>query len=363
MATPTREPAVPAPRVPARIRDPKVFLLTGILVLAVFYTLYFARLVILPITIAVLLNFLLSPIVRVLKKRAKVPYVLSAAILIFVLIGTVGITVYRLAAPAAAWMSKGPGGLHRLETKLAELRLPMQRVSQTAERVRAMTNIGSDTTRKVQLDSGGLRSRLFGSTTAILAQGAVIFTLLFFLLARGDVFLAKLIKVLPRLRDKKLALSIALETEQSISAYLVTTAATKLGLGILTGLAMRAIGLPNPVLWGVVGGLLNFIPYLGGLIAVGLLGIAGLATFLSLGQALLPAIVYFLLINIESFAMPYILGKRLALNPVAVFISVVFWGWLWGIAGALLAVPIMATFKIFCDHIQGMSAMGEFLGE
>lgn len=346
-----------------RSRDPRVMLLAGILLLAVFYTLYFARGVILPITIAVLLNFLFSPPVRWLKKKLNVPYGLSAALIIITLIAGLGLTIYNLAAPAATWVSKGPASLRKVEAKLKTLRKPVDAVSRTAERVEEITNSDNDQTTTVQVKEPGLKEAIFGNTQSVLIGSALVFTLLFFLLAEGDVFTAKLIKALPRLKDKKLALSIAFETERSISTYLGATTAINIGLGILTGVTVFLLGLPNPVLWGIVGGLLNFIPYVGGLLAVVLLGLAGMATFESTSRALMPAIAYFILTNVESFVTPYILGNRLALNPVVVFIAVLFWGWLWGIPGALLAVPIMATLKIFCDHINSLATVGEFLGK
>ncbi len=355
--------AEPASESPRR-RDPRVFLLAVLVFLAVFYTLYFARQVILPVVIAVLLNFLFSPVVRWLKNRLKFPYGLSAALIIVMLIVVVGGTVYSLAAPAAEWVTKAPESMHRIESKLKLLRRPVEQMNKTAERVEDLTNLsgGHDAT-QVQVKSGGIRSAIFGSTQSLITGAALVLTLLFFLLADGDVFIAKMVKVLPRVRDKKLALSIAEETERSISTYLGATTAINVVLGILTGFAMYLIGLPNPTLWGIVGGLLNFVPYVGGLVAVVVLTLAGMATFERTGAALLPGIIYFLLTNIESFVTPYVLGKRLSLNPVVVFIAVLFWGWMWGIAGALLAVPIMATVKLVCDRIKSLSPLGEMLGK
>lgn len=350
-------------RVALRRRDPKVLLLAGLLILAVFYTLYFIRQIILPVTIAVLLNFLFSPAVRWLKKRVSLPYGVSAALIILLLIGGVSVTIYNLAQPAAAWVSQAPASLRRVEAKLRVLRKPVDEVSQTAERVEEMAGTDDNASRTVELKQGGLKEVILGNTQSIVVGGALVCTLLFFLLAGGDLFLQKVIKVMPTLKDKKMALAISQETEKSVSTYLAATTAINVGLGILTGVAMLIIGLPNPVLWGIVGGLLNFIPYIGGLLAVVVLGLAGMATFDNTTHALMPAIAYFALTNLESFVTPYILGSRLALNPVVVFLSVLFWGWLWGIPGALLAVPIMATVKIFCDHVQGMGAMGEFLGK
>ncbi|MEO8294136.1 MAG: AI-2E family transporter [Gemmatimonadota bacterium] len=362
MATASGVPPQDQSRPRARARDPRVMLLAGLLLLAVFYTLYFARGVVVPVTIAVLLNFLFSPVVRWLKKRLRFPFGFSAALIILALVSGLVFTFYNLAAPAAAWVSKGPRSLKRVEAKLRVLRRPVDEVSKTAERVEEMTNSGGNEPATVQLKEAGLKEAIFGNTRSLLVGGTLVFTLLFFLLAGGDLFMAKLIKVLPRLRDKKLALTIAVETEKSVSTYLAATTAINVGLGVLTGLSVYLIGLPNPVLWGIVGGLLNFIPYVGGFIAVIVLGLAGMATFDGTTRALMPAAAYFLLTNLESFVTPYILGSSLALNPVVVFISVLFWGWLWGIAGALLAVPIMATVKIFCDHMK-MTALGEFLGK
>jgi predicted PurR-regulated permease PerM len=345
-------------------RDPRIVLLAVLVSLAVFYSLYFARQVILPIVIAVLLNFLFSPLVRWLKRRLRLAYGLSAALIITLLIIVVGGTVYSLAAPAAEWVTKAPTSMRRIETKLKLLKRPVEQINKTAERVEDLTNLsgGNDAT-QVQVKGGGIRAAIFGSTQSLITGAALVLTLLFFLLADGDVFMAKMVKVLPRLRDKKLALSIAQETEQSISIYLVATTAINVVLGILTGLAMWLIGLPNPTLWGIVGGLLNFVPYIGGLVAVVVLTLAGMATFERTGAALLPGIIYFVLTNVESFVTPYILGKRLSLNPVVVFIAVLFWGWMWGIAGALLAVPIMATTKLVCDRIKSLASVGEMLGK
>ena len=355
--------AVSSPGGPDRGRDRVALLLTILVVLAVLYTLYFVREIILPVTIAILLNFLFSPVVRWLKKRVRVPYALSAALIILALIASVSLTVYNLTQPAAEWVSKAPASLKRVEAKVRVLRRPVDEVSRTAERVEEMAGTDNDQTQTVQLKEGGLKEAIMGNTRTVVIGGVLVCTLLFFLLAGGDLFLQKLIKVLPTLKDKKMALSISKETESSVSTYLAATTAINLGLGILTGLATWLLGLPNPFLWGIVGGLLNFIPYIGGLLAVVVLGLAGMATFESTSRAVMPAIAYFILTNVESFVSPYILGNRLALNPVVVFLSVLFWGWLWGIPGALLAVPVVATLKIFCDHIKSLSPIGEFLGK
>jgi predicted PurR-regulated permease PerM len=144
----------------------------------------------------------------------------------------------------------------------------------------------------------------------------------------------------------------------------VTAAAINACLGTAGGIAFWLIGLPNPALWGMMGAVLNFIPYLGALTTITIVTLVATATFQSLGHALLAPACYLALATIEgNFVTPYIMGRRLMLNPVVIFIGVTFWGWLWGIPGALLAVPMLVMFKIFCDHSEPLAPIGEFLGK
>ena len=170
--------------------------------------------------------------------------------------------------------------------------------------------------------------------------------------------------MLPLFSDKKKAVTIARETEASISTYLLTVAVVNLGLGIVVALVMRLIGMPNAVLWGSLAGLAEFIPYLGATVMVALLAMAGLVTFPDVGHALLVPGAY-LAINLvqANLVSPMVLGRRLTLNPVAILIGLVFWWWIWGVGGAFIAVPLIATFKIFCDHIESLAPIGEFLGK
>jgi predicted PurR-regulated permease PerM len=165
------------------------------------------------------------------------------------------------------------------------------------------------------------------------------------------------------LRDKKKAVAIARETEASISTYLVTVTLVNLGLGLSVAAVMYLLKMPNPVLWGALAALAEFVPYLGATALIALLTLAGLVTFEQVGHALLIPTSY-LAVNIlqSQFVAPLILGRRLTLNPVAIFVGLVFWWWIWGVPGAFIAVPLIATFKIFCDHIEALAPIGEFLG-
>jgi predicted PurR-regulated permease PerM len=337
--------------------------ITGLFVLAAFYTLYFARAFFLPIVLAVLLDFLLSPLIRALK-RARVPEPLGAALVIIALLGTAGVAVYGLVGPAKEWVAKLPSSMREAEDRLRQLRTPVEQVSKTAEQVEQVTKMDDQPkTPEVVVKGPSLTERLFGTTQTIVAGAVEVIILLYFLLAAGDLFLQKLIKVLPQLRDKKKAVAIARETEASISTYLATVTLVNLALGLSVAVVMFLLKMPNPILWGALATLAEFIPYLGATALLALLSLAGLVTFQEVGHALLIPAAYLGVNVLQSQVIsPLILGRRLTLNPVAIFIGLVFWWWIWGIPGAFIAVPLIATFKIFCDHIEALAPIGEFLG-
>ena len=337
--------------------------ITLLLVLAVFYTLYFARSFFLPVVLAVLLDFLLSPIIRLLK-RWRVPESVGAAIVVVSLLGLLGAGVYSLTDPARAWMAKAPESLETIQSRLQRLRKPVEQVSRTAEQVEAATKLGRSGMQEVVVRGPTMSERIFGSTQEMLTGALEVVVLLYFLLAVGDLFLEKLIKVLPQLRDKKKAVTIVRETEASISTYLFTVALVNVGVGLVVALVMYFVGMPNPLLWGALAGLAEFVPYLGATVVVITLSLAGLVTFPQLGHAMLVPGAY-LAVNLvqANFVSPTVLGRRLTLNPVAILLGLVFWWWLWGVGGAFIAVPLLATFKIFCDHIEALAPIGEFLGE
>ena len=337
--------------------------ITGLFVLAAMYTLYFARAFFLPIVLAVLLDFLLSPLIRALK-RARVPEPVGAALVIVVLLGTAGIAVYGLVGPAKEWVAKVPVSMREAENRLRKLRTPVEQVSKTAEQVEQAAKVDNGTkTQEVVVKGPSLTERLFGTTQTLIASAFEVIILLYFLLAAGDLFLQKLIKVLPQFRDKKKAVTIARETEASISTYLVTVTLVNLALGLAVALVMFLLKMPNPLLWGAMAALAEFIPYLGASALVALLTLAGLVTFEQVGHALLVPVAYLGVNIIQSqLISPLILGRRLTLNPVAIFVGLVFWWWIWGVPGAFIAVPLIATFKIFCDHIEALAPIGEFLG-
>ncbi|HET9299876.1 MAG TPA: AI-2E family transporter [Candidatus Polarisedimenticolaceae bacterium] len=335
----------------------------GLFVLSIIYTLYVASAFLLPVVLAILLTFLLRPLVAALA-RIWIPPAIGAAIVVLGTVGTLGYTVWQLAEPAVAWADRAPSSLRDVERKLRILKEPMQTVSRATEQVEKLTTVEPNTpTRQVEIKPTGLRDTLWEGTWGFLGATSIMLTLCYFLLASGDFFVEKAVNVLPRLQDKKLAVRLIREVESQVSLYLLTTTLINAGVGVATGLAAWWLGLPNPVLWGVVSWLLNYIPYLGALVNIGLLAVAGLITFDRLTPALLPAAAFLGINLLESNVVtPFVLGRRLELNPVMVFLGLTFWWWIWGIPGSLLAVPILGSAKLICDRIPRLSAVAALLG-
>jgi predicted PurR-regulated permease PerM len=338
--------------------------ITGLFVLAFFYTLYFARAFFVPVILALMLDFLLSPIVRALK-RLRIPESIGAVMVLVGLVLVLATAMYSLADPVREWLTKAPATLSKTREQLGRIRRPVEQVSRTAEQVEDATSAPADTrATEVVVKGPSLSERLFGTTQSILTVGVEVIILLYFLLAAGDLFLQKLIKVLPQLKDKKRAVTIARETEAGVSAYLFTMTLLNIGEGVVVAVAMALLGVPNPALWGVLAVVLEYVPYIGAFALAGILTLVGLSTFDDPLRALLVPGAYIAINFVQgNFLVPLVLGRRLTLNPVAIFIGLVFFWWIWGVPGAFLAVPILATFKIFCDHIETLQPIGEFLGK
>ncbi len=344
---------------------PKVIVagVTVLAVLAVLYTLYFARAFLLPLAFALLLMFFLSPLIRALGK-VHIAAPAAAALLVLSLIAVTGVAIYALAGPVQGWVTHAPDTMRKAGARLRVLARPVGQVTRAADQVERVTVVDAPTAApQVVVQGPTLAARFFGTTQA-LAEGAIeVVVLLYFLLAAGDFFLEKMVKVLPQLGDKRKAVSIARAIESSISTYLLTTAAINVGEGAVVTLAMWALGLPTPYVWGAMVACLEFIPYIGVAVAVAVLAVAGLTTFASLPHALAaPGLLVAINFVQGNLVSPLVMSRRLTLNPVALFVGLAFWWWVWGIAGALLAVPLLAAFKILCDHIAVLAPIGEFLG-
>jgi predicted PurR-regulated permease PerM len=342
-------------------------MITGLFTLALLYTCYFAQEVLIPIALALLLNLLLAPLVRGLKRYLRLPEAFGAALVLLTFVAIVVGTVYGLSGPATRWFAQLPVAMSEVRDKVETLRRPVQEVQQAAKKVEDLAQgaakSGEQKPVQVAVQGPGLTGMFLGGAVTVVAGLVVMIALLFFLLASGDTLLRQAVTIAPRLSDKRRVVEIARETEDDISYYLLTISLINAGLGVAIGTAMYFLGMPNALLWGVMAGVFNFVPFLGAVTGIGIVGLVALLTFDQAWSIFLPPLSYLGLTFIEAqFVTPALLARRLTVNPVAVFLALIVWTWMWGIAGALLAVPLLATFKICCDHIEPLQPIGTMLG-
>jgi predicted PurR-regulated permease PerM len=334
--------------------------LTGLFILAVFYTIYFMRSILLPIVLALLLSYLLRPIVRGLA-RLKIPLPAGAALILMGLLALISSGISVLATPTVAWLQKAPAGLTELQRKLLPVKKSVAQVTQATGEIEKLASTNAEI-KTVEVKRHPITEMFFMRTPEFIASAVLSLILLYFLLVYDQAFIAKLVKLLPTFSDKKTAVAIAHDIESQVSRYLFTITAINACLGLAVGTAIGLLGLRNPVMWGVMVALLNFVPYLGALTGIICMTIGAALSFDSLGYALIFPAVYLAFGTLEgSFITPWIMGRSLTLNPVIILLSLTFWGWMWGIVGIILAVPILAAFKIFCAHIKPMEPLAEFL--
>jgi predicted PurR-regulated permease PerM len=340
--------------------DPRTVFLGGLFILAAFAALHAASAIILPIVLAFVLALLLQPAVHFLE-RLHVPRAVGALLTILLVIGGLVGLGTALAGPAVTWAAKLPEGLPRLAEHLRFLRTPfdvLQQILHQAEQVAAGPAQSGAT---VAMQSG-FSATLLGDMRALVDGLFTTALVLFFLLVSGDTFLRRFVEVLPRFQDKRQAVDISQQIEHDVSAYLVTITAMNAAVGVATATAMHVSGLGDPVLWGAVAFLLNYVPILGPLAGVTVFFLAGLLSFDSLWRALLPVALYLAIHLIEGeIVTPMLLARRFTLNPVVVILSLIFWFWMWGVPGAILSVPMLAIIKIICDRIRPLMALGHFL--
>jgi predicted PurR-regulated permease PerM len=310
---------------------------------------------------AIILNLLLQPALRILG-RLHVPRILAAILLIAALFGTIVGLGAAISGPARTWATKLPDGIPRLQERLSIMREPIATLQQFLHQVEDFGETGPSPNVATPAKSPALLTNLLKRTRNF-ADGLFTTVLfLFFLLLSGDVFLHRLVEILPRFSSKRQVVEIAQQIESDISAYLVTVTITSAAVGIATAVAMWLTGVGDPVLWGTVAFLLNYVPILGPALGVLIFLLTGLLTHDTLWQALLPAGLYFGFHIVEGQTVtPVLLARRFTLNPVLVIISLVFWFWMWGIPGAILSVPMLAIAKIICDRLRPLAAFGHFL--
>jgi predicted PurR-regulated permease PerM len=330
--------------------------------LAIIASLHVAGQILIPVVAAIVIQFMVAPAMRQLC-RWHVPAPLSAAIIIVGLASALIAGVYHLTSPITQWMDRMPEVAGQIQEKLRVVREPVRQVQKASEQVEKATTVtGEQQTMQVTLRRPGLLEQIAGGLQRVLVGLSVTLVVLYFLLATGDLFRLKLVRVIPKLEDKKRALTVLSDIEHQVSLFLSTQTAINIGLGMVLALVLWAMGVPNPVLWGLMVSVANFIPFFGFIIASSVLLVVAMLSFDSFWYPLMAPAAYAAIKIIESnFISPNILGRSLTLNPLVIILSLLFWGWLWGPVGALLAVPILVIAKTVCENVERLHTLSEFI--
>ena len=346
------EDAMPLPT------DPKVIYLGGLFFLALAAALYVAAEIVWPLIFAFMLALLFKPVQRMLE-RIHVPKAVSAFLIVLGVLALVVGLGTAVSGPASTWAAKLPDGIPRLVERLRFLEGPLSTLQDFWHQLESFAGQQEGASSSV---ATSLLRLLFTGTRSIATGFFTTLLFLFFLLLAGEVFLQRLVEIMPRFSSKRQVVDISQQIETEISAYLVTITGMNAAVGLGTAAVMWFTGVGDPILWGTIAFLLNFVQIIGPLIGVIIFIMAGALVAENIWAAFIPAGLYLVIHLIEGEAVtPILLAKRFTLNPVLVIVSLVFWFWMWGAPGAILSVPMLAVTKIVCDRVRPLAAFGHFL--
>lgn len=322
---------------------------------------YIAQEVLIPLTLAMLLSLLLSPLVTLLQ-RLRLPRAVGSILILAVAVSAIAGGVTMLAQPAREWMVRAPQNIQAIQRRFESVRASIHAAQVATKKIENLAQ--SAATPTVVTSQPGLLASAATITPRVLTAVAEVLLLVYFFLSSGNGFLRRMVEVAPGMSEKKMVVHIAREVQEEMSRYLLMVSAINLALGAATALCMTLLGVPNPLLWGVVAAVFNFAPYVGpAMTGIGLL-LVGITAFDSLGHALAVPGAFFALAIIEGqLITPTIIGQRLSLDPAVVFVWLLLWGSLWGIVGILLAGPLIACFRIVCQHVEALKSVGILIGD
>ena len=322
----------------------------------------YAKAVLMPVVLAFLLAITFSPIRRALEKIRVPAGVAAALITLGLLFGLVG-AFAGVSAPLGDYVTNAPEYLRDAEEKLRSVSETVEKVTQVGEQVEAAAaQERAEDIQTVEVREPGFAAQVAGVAPIILAQTVLTLALLFFILASGDMFYEKIVHSIGRFKDKRRAVKIIRDIETKLSRYFFTITVINAGLGVAVGVAMWALGMPHPYLFGLFAFVFNFVPYIGAILGVLIATVIGIVTYDSVGQAVVAGAVYMALTSFEGqFVTPYAVGRSLKLNTVVVFVAVAFWGWMWSVIGMIVAMPILIALRAFSEHIPKLYSFGDFL--
>lgn len=328
--------------------------LLGTLVIgAVLYTCYFASELILPILLAAFFSLLLSPVMKRLSS-SWLPRWIAAFLLISISMASAFGIGNALYPPAAEWVGRAPQLVRDVSPKLKSLLRPIAEANKMGESLSEITGDSKKGSQRVVVQSLDQPS-LLSTTPRVLASMLAVVLLTYFFLLYGDSLLRRTLTLRSTWHKKRVTVDIVRSIQNDLSRYFLTVCSTSLALGCATTLLLWALGVKTPLLWGALAALLNLTPYVGPMVMAAMLSLVGLSQFPSIGAAFLPVAGYLGLHLLESqIATPLALGRTINLNPLAIILWLMIWGWMWGILGLLLAVPMLVCVKIICSRVEGL---------
>ncbi|HEY5103225.1 MAG TPA: AI-2E family transporter [Steroidobacteraceae bacterium] len=325
--------------------------------------LYFAQAVFIPIALAILFALVLSSPVEVLHRRG-LPRSLSAILILVVFLGVIGVAVDQLWTPAQQWLAGAPRTVRIISQKLGPVARVLRRINAVTDRAGHMTDGGAapSTQAPKETQAPSTAEGLLAETrTALVATMTVVILTLFFL-AGGPPMLVRMTSAVAGDEHSTHILKVIDAVRSEVGRYYATIALINLGLAVTTGLSMSALGMPNPILWGALAGVFNFIPYVGSAATLLVLTVVAFVTFDGIGHVVAVAATYLGLATVEGqILQPLLVGHRLDLSPVIVFLALWVGGWFWGVAGIVMAVPGLVALKVVAQHsVRGLPLL-EFL--
>lgn len=342
----------------ASIQWPLTVLAVGTIVFA----LYWARDLIIPIMLALFLSLLLRPVLRRMRK-VGVPDILSSFVIVFSIAALFTGSLFSLVGQAKYWLTMAPDSIERVRRMIFAYTGPMDDLAKATEAFRNLTQTtaGSEPL-PVVVHSPEATFTILGASGHIVGAAVIVFVLAFFLLSFSDTLLKQAVESRPSFSQKRNVVELLYNVENGISRYLATITIINIGLGFVTGLVLWLMGIPNPLLWGVMVAVMNYVPHVGAFACLVVLFVVGAVTQQSLTWGIAVAGVFALLTTAESYLVtPLVLSRSLELSPLAVILFVLFWGWLWGIVGGLMAAPLLAVLKIICDQFETLRPWGIML--
>lgn len=340
----------------------KVSGLTLLTIVAVGAALYWMADLLVPVTFSLLLYFLLVTPVNKLE-RLGVPPALSAALLMLGIAALVISASSVLVEPAEEWLAEAPRSVRELRQQFRDTEGPIATIEELAEEVDQIGQSENEPqVREVVVSEQGVFELLLGGLPTVIAAIGIVTFLTYFLLASGNGVFRRIAACGRNWRECRRLYSISNQIRRDLSRYLATVTVINAALGACVAVAMYLLDVPNPVLWGAMVYLFNFAPYVGALTSASIFFVVGFTEFDTLSASLSVPLVFLTLTIIEGqLVTPLILGRRMSLNPVFVFLTVVLWGWLWGVAGALMAVPILIGFSVVCERTPSLRILSVIL--